>query len=424
MTPMLGLGRTLVKNGVSFLTPPQLWTPANITTALWLDANDSSTITLNGSTVSQWSDKSGNARHATQGVGANQPLYGLRTDSKNLINFSQAFDNVFWLKTGGVDAIAPVVTPNVGLAPNGTMTANRVVFNAINAGTSRMYADSGAIVAGQQYTSSYWIKAANPEDVGKTIFHRHVGRTAYLFVTLTAEWQRITRTETAFNSALSFSIEIRPSLGSSSGEVGVLLWGAQLESGTSATSYQPTPNALVFDGVNDSLVVDAAATAIGSNNFTLYAVVNPQTTGSNIFLALRESSGTITRGYLITNPANNQISSLWGDPTTTTTTLPSAVGVSNIIGMERRNGTTVEAFVNGIASGSTVATFPSSYGTLTLGGLRNTSWVNTSFSEVVATIGELSISDRQRLEGYLAWKWGLVANLPSGHPYKNSPPIV
>jgi hypothetical protein len=51
------------------------WTPAEIVTALWLDAADESTITLNSTTVSQWNDKSGNARHATQANGANQPTY-------------------------------------------------------------------------------------------------------------------------------------------------------------------------------------------------------------------------------------------------------------------------------------------------------------------------------------------------------------
>lgn len=55
----------------------QLWTPAALGAdlALWLDADDASTITLNGSTVSQWSDKSGNNRHATQSVSASQPTY-------------------------------------------------------------------------------------------------------------------------------------------------------------------------------------------------------------------------------------------------------------------------------------------------------------------------------------------------------------
>ena len=55
--------------------PIEPWTPAEITTALWLDAADSATITLNGSTVSEWRDKSGNARHATQSTGAYMPQY-------------------------------------------------------------------------------------------------------------------------------------------------------------------------------------------------------------------------------------------------------------------------------------------------------------------------------------------------------------
>lgn len=33
-------------------------------------------------------------------------------------------------------------------------------------------------------------------------------------------------------------------------------------------------------------------------------------------------------------------------------------------------------------------------------------------------------TQQERIEGYLAWKWGLVANLPAGHPYKNSPPLI
>jgi hypothetical protein len=54
------------------------WTPAQLPSlALWLDANDASTITLNGPTVSQWNDKSGNNLHATETVASKQPTYGL-----------------------------------------------------------------------------------------------------------------------------------------------------------------------------------------------------------------------------------------------------------------------------------------------------------------------------------------------------------
>ncbi|MFM6265549.1 MAG: hypothetical protein ACKPFA_03415 [Dolichospermum sp.] len=53
----------------------KLWTPVQMSTALWLDAADSSTVTLNGGNVSQWNDKSGNGRHVSQSTAANQPTY-------------------------------------------------------------------------------------------------------------------------------------------------------------------------------------------------------------------------------------------------------------------------------------------------------------------------------------------------------------
>jgi len=49
---------------------------------------------------------------------------------------------------------------------------------------------------------------------------------------------------------------------------------------------------------------------------------------------------------------------------------------------------------------------------------------NTEIAEGIAIEGPLTTSDRQKLEGYLAWKWGLEANLPAGHPYKSAPPTV
>lgn len=53
------------------------WTPSELGSALalWLDAADAGTITLNGSNVSQWNDKSGNNRHATQATAVNRPTY-------------------------------------------------------------------------------------------------------------------------------------------------------------------------------------------------------------------------------------------------------------------------------------------------------------------------------------------------------------
>jgi hypothetical protein len=75
------------------------WTPAQITTALWLDAADSGTITTVSGAVSQWNDKSGNARNAAQSTAGNRPalttvsgLQVLRFDGSNdFMNIAASF---------------------------------------------------------------------------------------------------------------------------------------------------------------------------------------------------------------------------------------------------------------------------------------------------------------------------------------------
>jgi hypothetical protein len=43
-------------------------------------------------------------------------------------------------------------------------------------------------------------------------------------------------------------------------------------------------------------------------------------------------------------------------------------------------------------------------------------------SEIIVFNTSLSLSDRQKVEGYLSWKWGLQTNLPSTHPYYSAGP--
>ena len=55
---------------------------------LWLDANDSSTITESSGSVSQWNDKSGNNNHLTQGSGSLQPTTNIvEINGLNAIDF-------------------------------------------------------------------------------------------------------------------------------------------------------------------------------------------------------------------------------------------------------------------------------------------------------------------------------------------------
>lgn len=46
------------------------------------------------------------------------------------------------------------------------------------------------------------------------------------------------------------------------------------------------------------------------------------------------------------------------------------------------------------------------------------------YAELLIFNSILSIANRQLVEGYLAWKWGLETNLPSDHPYKNAAPTI
>ena len=48
--------------------------------------------------------------------------------------------------------------------------------------------------------------------------------------------------------------------------------------------------------------------------------------------------------------------------------------------------------------------------------------MNGFYYEIAYYNSALSTTDRQRMEGYLAWKWGLQANLPAGHPHKSAAP--
>lgn len=79
---MLGVN-ALCGGGVNF--DSWAWTPARLNLALWLDASDSSTITHSSNDITQWRDKSGNARHFSQTAGSGvQPK--TNTTSQNGLN--------------------------------------------------------------------------------------------------------------------------------------------------------------------------------------------------------------------------------------------------------------------------------------------------------------------------------------------------
>jgi hypothetical protein len=170
----------------------------------------------------------------------------------NLVNFPEDFSNAAWAKTGGGAGSAPVVTPNAAVAPDGNMTADQVVFVAPGNGDRSILTQDGVhvIPAATQHAGSFYVMALGAGDIGKVLIFRQVGRAAYTPVTLTAAWQRVSSVEVSSNTASYIEIGLRPVVGGgSSGTVSVLLWGADLELGSAATSYTPNTRAADVDSL-------------------------------------------------------------------------------------------------------------------------------------------------------------------------------
>lgn len=54
----------------------------------------------------------------------------------------------------------------------------------------------------------------------------------------------------------------------------------------------------------------------------------------------------------------------------------------------------------------------------------NQDYAHGLLREFIIVNSVVSSTDRQTIEGYLAWRWGLQSSLPTGHLYKNSAPVA
>ena len=137
----------------------QLWEPAELgsSLALWLDADDASTITLNGSTVSQWEDKSGNSRHASQAVAANQPAYtAAGLNSRNVVTHTASKYLII------PDVYFPYQSAFVLYSDTSTLQYTTALGGRYN-GTNSSYHGDGTVTKlfSTQYTSPETLNGSN-----------------------------------------------------------------------------------------------------------------------------------------------------------------------------------------------------------------------------------------------------------------------
>lgn len=83
-----------------------------------------------------------------------------------------------------------------------------------------------------------------------------------------------------------------------------------------------------------------------------------------------------------------------------------------------------ELWINGTKEASDTSGFSAPTNTEVEIGRVGSNYKNQAVGEFIAINGTITTATRQLLEGYMAWKWGQQANLPSGHPYENAAPTV
>lgn len=197
---------------------------ASTTASFYLAAGSNNTV----ATIDNISVRELPGFHATQSTAANRPTYGVvpSRGRVNLLTFTEQFDNVIWQKQANV-----TVTPNADTDPNGTLLADRLNFAST---TNDSIFQPVAFSAGQTCTFSVYVKGAVGQTIQVSVQHANGGNT-FTPVTFDGSWQRVSATATASTGG---NANIVVDSTGANPAANCLVWGAQLELGSTASPYQ------------------------------------------------------------------------------------------------------------------------------------------------------------------------------------------
>jgi uncharacterized phage protein (TIGR02218 family) len=164
------------------------------------------------------------------------------TPVANLLQFSEQFDNSVWIKNSN-GAPPASITPNSQADPLNGGSADTVIFPATTVGQWALLQQSFldiATVAGRTFTFSLWLKAATPQQVQLCIEDTSGHVAIATIVNVTTAWGRFVVSGTFPSSGLAGTPIIFFGTNGSMAAATVYAWGAQLESGSTATTYAAT----------------------------------------------------------------------------------------------------------------------------------------------------------------------------------------
>ena len=89
---------------------------------------------------------------------------------------------------------------------------------------------------------------------------------------------------------------------------------------------------------------------------------------------------------------------------------------------QHRAGASLALRVDGAQEASSAAAGGSSANRQLILGGRSLAATSTWTSGEVVLAASIDTTELARIEGYLAWRWGLQAKLAAGHPFRSAPP--
>lgn len=184
-----------------------------------------------------------------------------------------------------------------------------------------------------------------------------------------------------------------------------------------------------FDGSNDQLDSPASFPIVGDTAFSVFAV----------YKKLTVTKGSVFGWGLWSGIGG---SGIWDDNTTFAYHYYNSVyyagpllanSVATNFGYIKAPGlvsSTSNLYRDGVSVGSAGGNgTPNMYANraLTIGNFlapATAKWFHGDLAELIIISSAVDQTTRQKIEGYLAWKWGTNSALAAGHPYKHYPPGV
>jgi|GEM_PF-2577805 len=233
-------------------------------------------VTFARASVATWETAPGVVTNFASGAPRYVKGLGLLVEptGAQLLRFTSDFANV-WDRAGtGVGSI-PVITSDDAMAPDGTMTADKIVMT-LNGGTAAgdrsVIFQTVTTVTAANYAHSVFVKGV----AGQKLGFRGVSGGSYAVHTFSGSWERWNRVEAAGATTGPLEIELRGTVGTSNA-ITFHMWGANIMRGDFVTSYMPSDNVALTRAADDfyinglsldegcSILTDVVLTGGGSN---------------------------------------------------------------------------------------------------------------------------------------------------------------